>query len=60
MIQNWGYTDDGLVFMNINVNQQGKPGMATIMFTPDDAREAAKALNEAADEAEKKILRRVH
>ena len=58
MIQNWGYTEDGLVFMNINVNQQGKPGVAMLLLTPEDARAAAKALSEAADEAEK--TRRMH
>jgi len=57
MIQNWGYTDDGLVFMNIDVTQNGNPGRMTLTFTPTDAREAAKALIEAAEEADKQIKR---
>lgn len=54
MIESIGYTNDGMVWMNVAVEHQGQRGTMVVTMTQDQAREISHDLITAADEAGEK------
>ena len=51
MIQEIGYTQEGMVWANVAVNLSGQQGTLQLLMTPDNARFAIKGFTEALKEA---------
>jgi len=51
MIESVGYTDDGLVWMNVKFDYQGQKATLNISMGQEHAREIAESLVKAANEA---------
>lgn len=54
MIENIGYTHDGMVFMSLKIEHEGQHGTFVMTMTPQMAKNASEVLNQAAQEAEEK------
>lgn len=54
MIESIGYTNDGMVWMNVVFEHQGQRGNLVVQMTQDRAREISGVLINAANAAEEK------
>ncbi len=53
-IQGLGYTNDGMVWMNIQVEHDGKPGLVVMTMEPENAKALADEIIQAAEAAKEK------
>jgi len=54
VIESIGYTEDGMVWVNVVFDNQGQKGTIVLTMAHNRAREVSVALTQAAEEAEKR------